>query len=488
MRIQDIGASPIFAATSKVAERLVAIWNGFATRWNPTAVIVVTCGVLTAPLVVWRGFHSDEGVALGVAKSAVEDGYWITPHLYNSRFVERPTLLSWIIAAVSAPFGSVNQFTARIPIILFLLAGCLLIYSVLRRVSASLPAALLGVALFLACPIVIRGYVMPTADMPLAVLLFVAFFVWWDGYGRGRISVGRWAAIGGVLALADLMKGPQPISYFALGIGLFILITRDWKQIPGIVLAGIICIIPTAAWYGYVYSPGDEAQWAGFMRLSPVAPLDNPIAGILNLISETMPAALFAIAFFVAWGFGVRNRLPAGFLKAMICYACVAAVVVLFWPNGSTTRYFFPSILPMCVFGALGYDALARRWPLSVAPGLLITLGLLIYAFIYSAIAAPLMPRQFRSAQIDAARITAQVAAAPAPIIRTDSVGLNEFVLVPGPIVTMDMTALKTVAGPAWIAVDPGQADTLIAARSNKLHVVMRFGRDDEWRLLRLEK
>ncbi len=184
MRIHDIGASPIFAATSKVAERLVAIWNAFATRWNPIGVIAVTCGVLTAPLVIWRGFHSDEGVALAVARSAVEDGYWITPHLYNTRFVERPTLLSWIIAAVSAPFGSVNQFTARIPIILFLLAGCLLIYSVLRRVSASVPAALLGVALFLACPIVIRGYVMPTADMPLAVLLFVAFVVWWNGYER----------------------------------------------------------------------------------------------------------------------------------------------------------------------------------------------------------------------------------------------------------------------------------------------------------------
>jgi len=488
MRIQDIGASPIFAATSKVAGRLVATWNAFATRWNPIVVIMVTCAVLTAPLVVWRGFHSDEGVALTVAKGAVEDGYWITPHLYNDRFVERPTLLSWIIAAVSAPFGGVNQFTARIPIILFLLAGCLLIYSLLRRVSASVPAALLGVALFLACPIVIRGYVMPTADMPLAVLLFVAFFVWWNGYDRGRIGIGRWAAIGGVLALASLMKGPQPISYFALGIGLFILITRDWKQIPGIVLAGIICIIPTAAWYGYVYAPGAEAQWANFMRLSPVAPLDNPVASILNMISETIPAALFAMAFLVARGFGVRDRLPAGFLKATVCYASAAAIVILFWPNGSTTRYFFPSILPMCVFGALGYDVLAKRWPLSVGPGLLVTLGLLVYAFIYSAIAAPLMPKQFRSAQIDAARINAQIAAAPAPFIRTCSVGLNELVLVPGPIVTMDMAALKKVAGPAWIAADPGQADNLIAARPNKLSVVMRFGRDEEWRLLRLEK
>ncbi len=47
--------------------------------------------------------------------------------MFNLRWVERPTLLSWIIAAISAPFGSVSQVTARLPIVLFLLAGCLLI-------------------------------------------------------------------------------------------------------------------------------------------------------------------------------------------------------------------------------------------------------------------------------------------------------------------------------------------------------------------------
>ena len=59
---------------------------------------------------------------------------------------------------------------------LFVLLGCLLIYALLRKLSASVPASLIGVALFLACPLVIRSNVMITADLPLAVLLFLAFF------------------------------------------------------------------------------------------------------------------------------------------------------------------------------------------------------------------------------------------------------------------------------------------------------------------------
>ena len=487
MRIQGLRTSPLFVTASTAAQRLVALWNDFATRWNPVAVIVIAWAALTVPLVFLRGFHSDEGVAVTVARSAVEDGYWLTPHIFNVRFVERPTLLSWMIAAVSAPFGSVSQFTARLPVILFLLAGCLLIYTMLRRASSSIPAALLGAALFLACPIVLRAYAMATADMPLAVLLFISFVMWWDGYRAGHISPARWAAIGCVLALAGLMKGPQPVSYFAFGIGSFILITRSWEQIPGFVLAGVICVIPIAAWYGYVYSPGDEGQWETFMRFSPAAPLSGPIEAILNLLSETLPAALLAIAFFAAKGFR-DTRVPPGFIKALLCYGLAATIATLFWPGGSSTRYFFPLILPMCVLGGLGYDALMKREPLAVIPGLLVTFGVLAYAFVYSDIAAPLMPRQFRAAQIDAARISEQVKAAPATIYRTGVVGLNVFPLVPGRIVETDIAEIKKVSGPAWIALPPDMAQALIAERPSALRVVLQFGQDDEWRLLRLEK
>jgi hypothetical protein len=98
------------------------------------------------------------------------------------------------------------------------------------------------------------------------------------------------------------------------------------------------------------------------------------------------------------------------------------------------------------------------------------------------------MPRQFRAAQIDAARIGEQVKAAPATIYRAGGIGLNVFPLVPGRIVDTDIAVIRKVSGPAWIAVTPDQAQALIAERPNTLRVVLQFGQDDEWRLLRLEK
>src|SRR4029077_13084547 len=102
---------------------------------------------------------------------------------------------------------------------------------------------------------------------------------YWGGSGNaeGSMALSRWLAIGVVLALAGLFKGPQPIAYFALGVGFYILTSRSWRQFPGLILAGIICIIPLVYWYAAIYAPGDEGNWAVFMRVRPVAILPGPI-------------------------------------------------------------------------------------------------------------------------------------------------------------------------------------------------------------------
>jgi 4-amino-4-deoxy-L-arabinose transferase-like glycosyltransferase len=473
--------------TSTIAERIVASWNTIATQWNPIALIVVAWAALTVPLVFFRGYNSDEGLAVSIARTALEDGDWLVPHVFNVRWIQRPTLLSWIIAAISAPFGSVSQITARLPIVLFVLLGCLLIYWLLRKVAASIPAALFGAALFLACPLVIRSYVMITADLPLAVLLFLAFFLWWGGSEKGSVNFGRWLAIGILLALAGLLKGPQPIAYFALGIGLYVLATRRWRQIPGLVMAGLICAIPLAAWYAAIYTPGDEASWASFMRVRPATPLPGPLVASVSTLTETLPAVLAAAAFLVAQAFRGRDFVRPGFVGALACYAFTASLVVLFWPGGSLPRYFFPMILPLCVLGGLGYDLLGARRPEVVAPILLMTAGLLLYALIYSAL-SPLLPLRYRQAQFDAARITASVQAAPAPIYRTDATALNVLPYVPGRILNASLDELAAFSGPAWMVLPIDQAEALVTRRPDKLHVLIPVGDAEQWRLLRLDR
>jgi len=471
---------------SPIPGRIIAAWNALAARVNPVALIAAACVVLVGPLIVFRGYNADEGLAVSIARTALEDGQWLVPYVFNMRWIERPTLLSWVIAAISAPFGEVNQITARLPIALSVLAGCLLIYWLLRQVSASVAAALFGAALFLACPLVIRSYVTITADLPLAVLLFLAFCLWWSGNAKGSISVLRWLAIGVVLAFAGLLKGPQPIAYFALGVGLYVLVTRSWRQLPGLILAGLICAAPLAAWYAAVYRPGDEGSWAAFMRVRPAVLLPGPLRAAFDTLVETLPAALAAAVFLIGSAVRGREFVRPGFIPALACYAFTAAVVILFWPGGSLPRYYLPMVLPLSVFGGLGYDLFGARRPEIVAPILVFTVALLTYALIY-ALVSPLLPQQYRQARIEAGELTALVQAAPAPIYRYGDTALNTLPYVPGRIVIATEDEMAAAPAPAWMILPADQAEALLARRPGKLRAVRPLGDVGQWRLLRLD-
>lgn len=488
---QHVTVSSARARSSPISVRIVAAWNAAAARWHPVAVIVIAWAALSVPLVFCRGFNADDGVAVTLARGAVEDGHWLVPHMFGLRFVERPALLSWVIAALSLPFGEVSEITAHVPIVLSLLFGCLLIYALLRKVGATIAASLTGVALFLACPLVIRSYAAVTADLPLAVLLFFAFVLWWNGYAKASIRPWRWSAIGVVLALAGFLKGPQPLGYFALGIGLFVVVTRSWRQIPGLLVAGIICALPLAAWYAYVYAPGDEATWAGFMRVHPANILGGPFDAIPQTLTAFLPAVLLAAAFLIANAFRTKRFAPPNFVLALACYAFTAAIVVLFWPGGSAPRYYLPMLLPLCVLGGLGYDLLGAWRPQIVAPVLTLTVCLLAYALGY-AMLSPFLPAQFAAARIEAAQATNLVQAAPgppAPIYRTGATALDVMPYVPGRIIqATSLDALAALPGPAWMAVSPAEAEVLLARRPGKLHLVMSFGDVDKWQLLRLDE
>ena len=216
-----------------IAQRIVGAWDALGTRWSPVAVIIVAWAVLSVPLVFFRGYNSDEGLTVSIARTALENGDWLNQYTFNVRWVDSPRLQAWIIAAISAPFGNVSQITARLPSVLFLLCGCLLIYVLLRKVGAGVAAALFGTALFLACPLVMRGYVMITADLPLAVLLFLAFVLWWSGCAKGSVSAalaghrpragGCWTAEGAAAhrlfrARGRRLRARQPLLEAASGV------------------------------------------------------------------------------------------------------------------------------------------------------------------------------------------------------------------------------------------------------------------------------
>jgi hypothetical protein len=173
-------------------------------------------------------------------------------------------------------------------------------------------------------------------------------------------------------------------------------------------------------------------------------------------------------------------------VAALSCYAFIAAIAVLFWPGGSLPRYYLPMVLPLCVFGGLGYDSFGEKRPQIIAPIMAITGALLLYAVVY-ALASPFLPLHYRQAWFDAEKIIASMPTAPGPLYRTGDTGLNVLPYVPGRILIATPDELASVEGPTWMVLPNDEARALVARRSDKLHVMMPLGDVAQWRLLRLD-
>jgi hypothetical protein len=285
-------------------ERVIATWNAFAARCNPPIAIAAAAAALTVPAMIFHAGAPEDGLTVSIA------GY-----------------------AIAGPTGIAGHMIARMPTALSVLLACLLTYWLLRRLSASVPAALFGAALLLACPLVIRAGASVSAELPLTLLLFLAFCLWWDGQEQGSISPARWLAIATALLLAFSLQGPHTASSTFVSAG----------------------------------APG----------------------AVMRILGDALPAVCGAMAYLLARGYEVDGTPGAGcvvrpgFIAAVACYAAASAVFVLLWPGGMG-RYYVPAIPALCVLGGLAYERLDTRLPVVIAPLLLMTVALLGYALFHS--------------------------------------------------------------------------------------------------------
>ncbi|CAN7177397.1 glycosyltransferase family 39 protein [Bradyrhizobium sp. LjRoot220] len=420
------------------------------------------------PAVSLRGAHFEEGTVIGLARGAVEDGQWLSPHLYGVRYIERPVLLSWIAAAIGKLSGGVSVWSARLPHLLFLLAGGLMVFNLVLPHTRKAPAVF-GALCWFACPMVSQKFVTAEPDVTLSVLLFGGFFLWWKGVSSGYISIFRWLAIGLLLAAAGLAKGPQPIAYFALGVGTYLLVKRRWSDLPGFVLANAMAGLIVAAWYWMVMIPGDVTGWIAHSRLSEGMTMmqwfrDHLDFVISLFLVEWLPGSLLlfpAIAALARNAFGRERDL----VLAVILYATVASMMLLIWPGGVATRYAMPANLALAVLGGILFDRWwAARSNLIAVSNTVVT-GISTALILLGWIIIPLAPAAFSQSKVSAQAIAAVRETRPATLYVTTSVDLNTLAYAAAPVRMVGLKDIENMKPPAFAILRASELSEIIAQK-----------------------
>jgi 4-amino-4-deoxy-L-arabinose transferase-like glycosyltransferase len=267
--------------------------------------IVLVWALISLPNLSVRSFIWEEGNNAAMARDVLARGDLLEPEIFGFRWAEKPTLLVWLIAATAVLTGEVDEWSARLPSMLAVLATALLVQRVTRR-YASASGALFAAGAFMVCPVLLRKLRIAEPDTLITFLSFAAFVVWWNGEARGRVTVWRWLACGGLLTLLAMAKGPQPVGFFALGVGGYLLVRGARGSLAGLALCLSLPAVATLAWAGAVHREGDLGIWLHYLRLHDLRfsfrhYLRERMRFAVGVPIDLLPSTLLVLPMLVAW-------------------------------------------------------------------------------------------------------------------------------------------------------------------------------------------
>src|SRR5215469_11899613 len=175
-----MSVGPPSATSERASFRLIESLRALLGRNGAVPIVIVVlwaCAVM--PNLALHSFIWEEGTNAEIARDVLAHRHFLVPLVYGLPWHEKPSLLPWLIAAVAAVTGSVDEWSARLPAMISVLLTALLVQRVTRR-YASLHASLLAALFFLFAPMLLQKVTIAEPDTVIAFLSFAAFVLWWN--------------------------------------------------------------------------------------------------------------------------------------------------------------------------------------------------------------------------------------------------------------------------------------------------------------------
>jgi len=199
---------------------------------------LIICGVLVLSVVSasWtlsgRPLNNHECFVSITAREMLESGDWIWPTCNGEPRLQKTPLSYWLVAGLAQITGRVDEFTTRLPSVIF---GVLSVATILYFVSQwlSVRIAVISAAVWATSLGYIRYCHNARPEMALTFfisLCFLSFYSAVTAKGRDKQVVYMlvfWISF----ALANLAKGPAPLPLVLIPLFFYVVIFRQWRKL-----------------------------------------------------------------------------------------------------------------------------------------------------------------------------------------------------------------------------------------------------------------
>ena len=155
----------------------------------------------------------EEGRRILPAVTMLETGNYIVPHIGGEPYLRKPPLINWLVAASFKLFGTRNEWTARLPSVLCVLAVALT-FLVVARPSLGREGALFAALMWLTNFGMIEKGRLIEIEALYVSLFGIALICWLTFWQQRRSPWLTWIVPGIFLGLGILAKGPLHLLFF----------------------------------------------------------------------------------------------------------------------------------------------------------------------------------------------------------------------------------------------------------------------------------
>jgi 4-amino-4-deoxy-L-arabinose transferase-like glycosyltransferase len=329
--------------------------------------LVIACwAAIYLPALGSLEIKGEEGRRILPAVTMLETGNYLVPQVGSEPYYRKPPLVNWLVAASFKVTGARNEWTARLPSVLCVLAVALAFLTVARRSlgpNGSLIAALIWLANF---GTIEKGRLIEIEALYVS-LFGLAFIFWLSGWQQRRSSWLTWTVPWIFLGLGLLAKGPLHLLFFYAVVTVVLYREGELRKLLSVPhITGVLIMTGIfAAWaipYWLAMRDANVAQnWS--------AQLTGRLTGDDFKLGSWLLNIPRGLAYFLPWTLLLplvaktkwATNSDRNLAHALGWGAALPFLLVNLLPGG-LPRYSMPALVPACWLMAMMLAAENVRW------------------------------------------------------------------------------------------------------------------------------
>ncbi len=375
--------------------------------FRAVAVIVLVWAVIYLPALGSIAIKGEEGRRILPAIRMLETGNYIVPQVGSYPYYRKPPLVNWVVAASFKVFGMHNEWTARLPSALSVLAVAVAFVTVARTSLGSRGSMIAALIWMTNIGMIEKGRLIEIEALYVS-LCGLAIIFWLSFFLQNKTPWLIWLPAAVFLGLGLLAKGPTHLVFFYGIVVAVLACSKGWRLLvhPAHFAALGVMFAISAAWViPFIHSTATQvamdkwsAQYTG--RLKGV---DFKFFSWIQNIPRSL---IYFVPWLLLFPFARFSKFPDESQRRLaraLCWGIAVPFVAVNLVPGAVARYSMPTIVPaswllamICAHNALQWPRWWTRndWDCTKIVAIFVGLGLVIGAIGYPLTAIILKNRQ----------------------------------------------------------------------------------------------